>query len=77
VPFPSNRMRISSAIHDRDLEVKMGQCLGKLIDKHILPTGVWKARDNPPLVDTVVGDHQHVFPGGGKKGFVHLLGVDG
>ena len=75
--FTGNRMRISSPIDNRYPEAKLGQCLSELIHKHILSTRVRKARSYLPLVNAVVGDHEHVFPPGGKKRFMPLLRIDG
>ncbi len=75
--FAGNRMRIPSPIDNRYPEAKLGHCLGKLIHKYILSTRVRKARSYLPLVNAVVGDHEHMFPPGGKKRFVLLLRIDG
>ena len=80
VQLPCDRMGVSAAVDDRDFEAtswvclwaEPGQSLGKLVDKDVLPAGVRQAGDHLPLVNAVVGDHQHMLPLGGLKGPCHV-----
>ncbi len=65
-------MRVPAAIGDRDLEALLCQRGCELIYKDILSTRIGQAGDDLPLVDTMIGDHQYVFPGGSKKGLMFL-----
>ena len=58
--LPVDRMGVSPPVDDGDPVALGDQCLGELIDVHVLATGVGQAGHDFPLVDTMVGDHQHV-----------------
>jgi hypothetical protein len=70
-------MGVSATIDNRDPEAKLGQGVRKLVDKHVLASRIREAGDHFPLVDAVVGDHQHVSSLRSKKCGVVLSRIDG